>query len=42
MCGMDNPTAILDATTGALTGVFGFQDARALSDEALLQTTGAL
>ena len=39
---MDNPTAILDATTGALTGVFGFQDARALSDEALLQTTGAL
>lgn len=39
---MDNPTAALDATTGALAGVFGFQDVRALSDEALLQTTGAL
>ena len=39
---MDNPTATLDATAGALAGVFGFQDARALSDEALLQTTGAL
>jgi Domain of unknown function DUF222. len=39
---MENLTATLDASTGALAGVFAFEDARRLSDEALLQTTGAL
>lgn len=39
---MENPTVTLDAMTGTLAGMFAFEGARGLSDEALLQTTGAL
>ena len=39
---MENPAAALEAITGELSGVLGFDGLSGLADEALLQTTGAL
>lgn len=39
---MRNPAPELDALTGTLAGVVGFDDAAGLSDDALLETAGAL
>ena len=39
---MRNPAPELDALTGTLAGVLGFDDAAGLADDALLETTGAL